>query len=117
MLTVRNSGGRYIRENESKRIDVYCAHAEDFVRLRKCKGPKHEYCRDLQRGSLMKRDLDDRKSKTKVTRSGPVSPLARTGDRKHKVTQHLIPKRGPSGRFRKGSGWHTDRNNKEAMHI
>ena len=112
---------RIDRPAHGKWAKVYCQFAEKFVKPMKCtagrKAEKHEYCREGQGRELMRRELDDRKSRTKVTRTGPVSQLARTGDRKHKVTEHFIPKRGPAGKFRKGAGWHTDKSNREAQHA
>ena len=112
---------RIDRPVHGKWAKVYCQFAEKFVKPMKCtagrKAEKHEYCRESQGRELMRRELDDRKSRMKVTRTGPVSQLARTGDRKRKVTEHFVPKRGPSGKFRKGAGWHTDKSNREAQHA
>ena len=112
---------RIDRPAHGKWMKGYCQFAEKFVKPMKCtagrKAEKHEYCRESQGRELMRRELDDRKSRMKVTRTGPVSQLARTGDRKRKVTEHFIPKRGPAGKFRKGPGWHTDKSNREAQHA
>ena len=99
---------------------VFCSLADDYVRAARCvagkRAEKHSYCLQLQTQSVMRRETQDRKSRAKVTRSGPVSQRARMGDRQRKVTEHYIPVRKPNGRFRKGSGWHTDNSDNAAQH-
>lgn len=59
---------------QSKRKVCYCHILGHYVRVGRCakrEGHKHDYCREMQARSLMRREMQDVQKPTNITRVAP----------------------------------------------